>query len=705
MTPERDRFLQHLRATFRDEASEHLMAIGQGLLELEKNENPILTAQIVEMVFREAHSLKGAARAVEFNQIEGVCHELEETFSSWKRLESSPSAASLGQMHAKVDAITHFLAAATPQASQKGGDSGPPQTASAQEGTALAPPSGSSHDVAAALTTDNTVRVSVALLDAVLIEIGELISAKLDARQRVDDLRALAQVASTANVYTHPQPITIANKCAGYASKAERDSDALDTQIDDLLETSKKLLLLPLSTITWTLQKLVRDLSRDQGKEAELRIEGDHIEIDRQILEEIKNPLIHLLRNAVDHGIEAPVERSNRGKPPLACIRLEVSQTSGNKLQLVVRDDGAGIDTSKVAASAAKRGMLSLAQVERMTSEEMLALVFRSDVSTREIMTPISGRGLGLAIVREKVERLGGDVSVESRLGLGTVFRMVVPSLRTTFRGILVEAEARLLVLPTTDVQRAVRVRSVDVRTIEGRETIALDGRVLPLVRLAEVLELPPRPPLAAPTQEISLLILGAGDHGIAYAVSAVLGEQEMLVRPLPPPLSRVCNVSGTALLGDGRVAPILRVADLLRSEALNSDVSPRWTAASPVLSQKSVLVAEDSITSRMLIRGFLETAGYRVVTAVDGLDAFAKLRAEPFDLLVSDVEMPQLNGFDLTARIRADPGLGKLPVVLLTSLEGVSDRERGIDVGASAYITKSHFDQNTLIATVRRLV
>jgi two-component system chemotaxis sensor kinase CheA len=246
------------------------------------------------------------------------------------------------------------------------------------------------------------------------------------------------------------------------------------------------------------------------------------------------------------------------------------------------------------------------------------------------------------------------------------------------------------------------RFKSSDVETVEGCETLSIDGRTVALARLADVLGLPQTQ--RAPHECSPAIILGAGEQRLAFAVDAVLDEREVLVKPLKKPLVRVRNIAGVTVLGSGAVVPILNVADLLKS-ARNASTPARPVALAPAsTTAKRVLVAEDSITSRMLIKGILESAGYRVKTAVDGVEAFAALRAEPFDCVVSDVEMPRMNGFDLTARIRSDRALGELPVVLVTALDSREDKERGIDVGANAYLVKSSLDQTNLLETLRRL-
>jgi two-component system chemotaxis sensor kinase CheA len=739
-------FLKKLRATFTLEAEEHVQAIATGVLELEKSPTDDAQRRLVETVFRAAHSLKGAARAVDFTEIESLCQSLEDTFAAWKRQETPPSRDALDTVHRTLDAISAAVAVPEPshQPPPPERSSTPTPAASLSAEAVVAVPASAEKTV----SSEETVRIAVAKLDAQLLEAEEMLTAKLIAAQRAEDVRELAnrfnawnkewmavepearalrqaidRAAPGRRADQSPTPglarllefldwnldhlKSLERRVAALTRTSDQDCHVIGKLVDDLLEDSKKLLLLPFATLAAPFPKLVRDLCRDQGKEADLVVRGEDVEIDKRVLEEMKDPLIHLVRNCVDHGIETPEERLRSGKPSRATITLAASQVNGNQVELLVSDDGAGIDAEKVKEFAVKRGFLSADDARRFGDVEARRLIFEAEVSTSPIVTRLSGRGLGLAIVRENAEKLGGTVSVESQRREGTRFSIVLPSTLATFRGILVEAAGQLFVVPTLYVERVVRVNAVEIQTIEGRETISLGGRAVALVRLADVLDLPAQGSQDEPDAPTLVLILGTGEQRIAFAVDAVLDEQEVLVKPLRKPLSRVRNIAGATVLGSGRVAPILNVNDLLKSaRKTGSGVARAAAGARPAQAAvKSVLVAEDSITSRMLIKGILESAGYKVKTAVDGLEAFTLLRAESFDLVVSDVEMPRLNGFDLTAKVRADKKLGELPIVLVTALETLEDRARGIDVGADAYIVKSSFDQSDLLDAIRRLV
>lgn len=726
-------FLQELRAIFLVEAAEHLQVMATGLLELEKTVEPAACATLVANIFRAAHSLKGAARAADFTEIESSCQALEDTFARWKRAKGPPDVSAFDQVHRALNDITAALGnapapAAPPKIPEK------PSTALAKaptENVAKPPERNRMPEIKAG---DETVRVSVKKLDAQLVNAEEMLTAKLAVRQRAAELRALEpdfeawhkewtkiepevrllRQSLTSRGEASPgllrlldylewdrdQVKAFESKITGLMRTAEQNSHGVGRLVDDLLRDSKQLLLLPFASVAGNFPKLLRDLCRDQGKEAELVVRGEEVEIDKRILEEMKDPLLHLLRNSVDHGIETPERRIRAGKPARATLTLQAASVDGNKVELSLSDDGAGLDLRKVRESAIKQGIISAEEARKLDEAGAKALIFQAELSTSSAVTKLSGRGLGLAIVREKAEKLGGIVTVESRPNEGTRFRILLPSLLATFRGVLIALAGRRFVVPTFQVAQVIAVTPEMIQTVKGRETVASEGRTLPFVRLAQVLEL-------AEAGDFSgshpALILGSGDQRIAFLVDAVLDEQEVLVKPLRKPLSRVRNIAGATVLASGEVAPVINVADVLKSA---HKIAPAKAPSLPpaVVQTKTVLVAEDSITSRLLLKSVLESAGYKVRTAVDGIDALTLLRTEKYDLLVSDVEMPRLNGLDLTAQIRADRRLAELPVVLVTALESREDRERGIDVGANAYIVKGRFDQSDLLAAVQRL-
>lgn len=828
MSREED-LMRRLRAAFQSEARESLDAMATVLLDLERSaaatneaqhEATIsngttheasdsalpLSPESVERIYREAHNLKGAARAVNFATIESLCQPLESVFAVWKKGTAPPhsltadafdklhealsvigqilDAESSGQALPEVRELTRQLTALsivengkgglknqihpvggqkTPAASErsKNGDkqpvkeppekanpqpaddkavSNPPSVTSvtsytppAPQNPAPQPPVPTPQPPAPKIPDAETVRIATAKLDALLLQVEEMLTAKQAARRRTGTARTLLeQLAQMDNEWAKVLPTlralasdnqetgpalldflewsrvqfkTVQGTAAGLSADLAGDGRVLGDLIDSLLDDTKKLLLLPSGTLLEQFPRTIRDLARERGKAVELITFGGEVEVDKRILEELKAPLIHLLRNAVDHGIEEENGRFALGKAARGTIELRVTQLGG-EVEFMVRDDGYGINVAKIKDRAAQSGLLTPEEAFRLSDEAAAQLIFASEFSTSEKLDEVSGRGLGMAIVREKVEHLGGRITIETVPEKGTTFRLILPQTLATFRGLLVEAAGQTFVLPTADITRVARVRRAQVQTVGSRATIRLDGRTLRLLSLSDVLQLQNR---ADDSSWQTVVVLG-GERGAAFGVDAVVDEQEVLVKRLGWPLSRVRHVAGATVLASGQAAPILNVPDLLHSATQGvgtpSIARPVPAArATPARVRQSILVVDDSITSRMLLKDILEASGFHVQTAVDGMDALTALRSEKFDLLVSDVDMPRLNGFDLVLRLRADAQLKDLPAVLVTGRDSREDRERGFDVGASAYVVKSNFDQSDLLEIVRRLI
>lgn len=766
MDKKEEEFLKKLLSMFKIEAKEHIGAITSGLIELEKSP-PENQTNLIETIFREAHSLKGAARSVNLIDIESLCQYMENVFAALKRKEISTSPQLFDILHHAADFAIELVSregeVSAPERAKireviqslegvlKGPVSPPravPQAAkSAEEETEQAeikqPPAPKKQvkeepmriETSQPPTLSETVRISTAKLDSILLQTEEMLSVKLSASQRAGELREIdASFAIWKKEWAKIQPELrmlvgtedalrqssklleffdmnstfiklLENRLTVLAKAADYDNRQFGGMVDNLLDDMKKVLILPFSSLSGIFPKLVRDLSHEQGKEVELLIEGEEIEIDRRILEEMKDPLIHLLRNCIDHGIEKPDERQQKHKPPRGTVKLTLSAKEGGKIEIIVSDDGAGIDVSRIKSAAVKRGVISQEYANKLSDQEALSLIFISGVSTSPIITEVSGRGLGLAIVREKVEKLNGVVSFETQANTGTTFQIVVPLTLATFRGLLVEVNARLFVLPATNVERAVRIKKEEIKTVEARETISLNRLVVSLVSLGDVLEFPVKTKSNS-DETVQVVVLGSAEKRIAFKVDEVLHEQEVLVKSLGRQLSRIRNVAGATVLGSGRVVPILNVHDLIKSAVKITPTPVKALSEKEARAKRnSLLVVEDSITARTLLKNILEAAGYDVRTAIDGVDAFTTLKTTEFDLVVSDVDMPRMNGFDLTTKIRADKKLSELPVVLVTALESREDKERGIEVGANAYIVKSSFDQSNLLEVIRRLV
>jgi two-component system chemotaxis sensor kinase CheA len=776
-----EELLRRLLAIFRVEAAEHLKAMSsllRALAQATEGER----AGLVETLFREAHSLKGAARSVNLYAVEGLCKALEDVLAELKGHAIHPVGALpadwFSTMYRATDALEGLLA---------DGGEGQARDAIDVDGivrqlerleipVSMAPSSGESDAPAEseradtipilpiplersertlALPSGDSVRVSTARLAVLQVQTEELLALKFSAGHLASELRALgadvalwkkdwgravrdgrmlrriqekhagAQAARTRSAFDRVFDAierdelavkSFAERLRVLERSAEQERRSLTGLVDALQDSVRQALMRPFSSLLELFPKLVRDLARDSGKEVELHIDGAAIEVDGGVLEQMKDPLIHLVRNAIDHGIETPDVRRRARKPLPARISVGVTPKEGNRVELVIADDGAGVNLEKLKDVAEKLGLVA-AREAAFGTDELLALMFESGLSTSPMLTDLSGRGLGLAIVREKVERLGGSVGVELPATGGTLFRIVLPTTLATFRGLLValgaggsegcgEGDDQQFVLPSRSVERVLRMPVSNVKTVESRAVVEICGQAVAMAYLADVLGLPRA---AARGAYLQLVVLEGLGKRIAFAVDAILGDQEVLVKSLGPQLRRLPNVAGATVLGPGRVVPILNVADLLKSAQESArrrpPLVPAAAAGQPPAPVRSLLVAEDSVTTRVLMKSILESAGYRVTTAVDGIDALTALRSGQFDLVVSDVEMPRMDGFELTAHIRADKKLADLPVVLVTALESREHKERGIEAGANAYIVKSSFEQSNLFEVIRRLV
>ncbi len=496
---------------------------------------------------------------------------------------------------------------------------------------------------------------------------------------------------------------------------------AITSQLHDHVRSTR---MLPLTTILQPVRVQVRDMARSSGKHIYLDVDDGQAVADREVLENVREVLLHLMRNAVDHGIESIDKRVAQGKPEEGRIALYAA-VHGDYLELTIADDGAGLDIEAIKQQACTGGFLKETDIERMSDADIVDLIFASGFSTSKRVSTLSGRGVGLDIVRSRVERMQGHVSVKSIAKQSTTFTIRVPLSLTSSHGLLLKIEQTTYMLPLEVVQRIVAVTPKDIAHVEGYETLLVDGHPVKLLYLAELLgesahiisegQAGRRGSAAAlykgsGMRQSMALLLGNGERQIACLIDDVLGEQELVVHRLPSPLHRVRFIAGATLLEDGSIVPILDAVDILRA------ATGRRSSGVVVDEQTSVnqhtptiVVADDSITTRTLEKNILEAAGYQVHMATDGVQALNVLHTlmgnGGCDLLLSDIDMPNLDGFELTKQVCGNPELRHVPVILVTSLDAPQDRERGMSAGASAYIVKRGFDQQLLLETIAELV
>ncbi|MBX2865950.1 MAG: hybrid sensor histidine kinase/response regulator [Leptolyngbyaceae cyanobacterium MAG.088] len=491
-------------------------------------------------------------------------------------------------------------------------------------------------------------------------------------------------------------------------TNAYEDSARLETLSNSLESGILKLRQLPLSSMFNLFPRMVRDLAKQQGKIINLVIEGGDTQADKRILEEMKAPLTHLIRNAIDHGIEAPSERISMDKPPTATIWLKAYQR-GSHIEIEVVDDGRGLSIESIKRTALRRGLHSEAELAKMNTKQIHNLIFAPGFSTRTSVTEISGRGVGLDVVRVNVERLKGSIQVQSSPGEGCTFQFRLNTSLATASALIVEINQTAYAIPVEFVEVMMRVNLTDIFTLEGSPTITFQDNPLSVAWLTDLLGLPVsvaiQPQANVVKQSVPCVVLKAGSERLGIFVDELVDQQDIVLKPHSKLLKRVRNIAGATILGAGEVCMVLSPQDLIKSVG-GKGIEPKLTDWQPNTTHPKVLLVEDSVPIRTQLRRILEGVGYQVTTAVDGLDGFNKLQeGEVFDAVVSDVEMPNLSGLELTTRIRQEAKYDQLPIILVTTLAEREDKQRGNDAGANAYITKGDFDQSLLLNTLRNLI
>ncbi|GAB4523278.1 MAG: hybrid sensor histidine kinase/response regulator [Anaerolineae bacterium] len=582
---------------------------------------------------------------------------------------------------------------------------------------------------------EETIRVTVSKMDTLMAEVSELFIAHMHAEAQQDSIKGLRQTLArwqrewravrTAYIRlarqgeqispeimtifrfleTNQRYLTEVNRAlAQLAQTAAQDAMRLGTLADQLQDDVGSIRLVPFESVASGLQRMVRDLARDLGKQVTVEVIGAQVELDKAVLDELKDPLLHVLRNAVDHGIETPHLRQQHGKSPAGLVEMEVQQR-GSEIVIEVRDDGSGIAADRVRRAIVRNGLLSETDAAALSDDEARTYIFYSGLSTSDEVTPLSGRGMGMDIVRDRVESLRGRVSVQSVVGKGTTITLAVPISLTRIRCVLLRLGQQTFALPSAMVIRMDKVPRDAVFTAEGRDMLQVAGRSLPVVSLGAVLDVP--------TQDddpgrLCFIGVEATDRAVAFEVDDVFSEQELVLKPLGVELARARFVSGAALLGTGDVIIVLDANDLIRQATGTALPARRRTsAAAPAPTQRRlrVLVVDDSITTRTLEKNILETAGFEVHVAINGREAWEMLAQTSFDVVISDVEMPYMTGLELTTLIKNTDQFRYLPVILLTSLGKPEQREAGLRAGADTYLIKSQFDQGELLQAIYSVV
>ncbi len=472
--------------------------------------------------------------------------------------------------------------------------------------------------------------------------------------------------------------------------------------IGDLEQEVMAARMLPISNVFSTLPRAVRELAHTTNKEVELIMRGETTELDRKLLEALQDPLLHIIRNGIDHGIELPEDREAEGKPRQGHITVSAEATGG-QVQINVSDDGRGMQPQKLRDIAVRKNLITRENAALLSDQEALELIFLPGFSSAAFITDISGRGVGMDVVRTNITELGGQVTIESTPSQGTTISLVLPMTIVTTRILLINVGSHTLAFPATGCQGIIWVKQNQIRTIEGRATIAYEEQTVPLMRMADLMNVEAPQPFENGKREPALLF-GTSHRLISVLVDRLVDEREAVVKPLGPILELQRRYSGAVQLGNGQLVLLLNPVALVQA-ARGIALSTAAVSTTPAMRQRPrLLIAEDSFTTRELLRSILQSAGFDVTPAVDGVDAFSKIQTEPFDLIVTDVEMPRMDGFTLCSNIRQELD-SDVPVVIITSLATDEYRQRGLEAGAQAYVVKSQFNQDNLLNVIHQLL
>lgn len=709
-----DPMLQGLVAGFAVEAQEVIQKVTMDLLELEREGlDSTALAKLYVRLGRHLHTLKGSASSLGLQDLGDIAHKLEDALAPLKAstqkmprsvvdvllhgldlfmLRAQAHADGRGDALPDPAAALAQLVAEGPAPEQVGTSPGAPSRPAAVESPPVGvPEEPASLDGASAMnpdalpeSADTGWRVGARQVTSLMREVERLREVRLRVEERGRELERVVTVLAKQGLLA--ETAEARTLIAGTARLLRTDSEETSDIVDALEEGLKAITTRPVRTILDPLQRMVRDLSRQLGKEARLSVVGSELSLDRRLLEKLQGALVHLLRNAVDHGLEMPVAREKAGKHHEGALTLRVEQ-QGNLLFLECADDGAGIDVARVRKVAESRGLLAADEGDRLNDNQLRDLVFRPGFSTRSDVTDTSGRGVGLDAVRASVEALQGRIEVNSTQGQGTRFVMTLPVDLGSSPVLVVRALEQLVGLPMLAVEATQLARAESLRIGKRKAHLEYQGQLLPVVDLGARLGLRAAAP---PAEGQPLLIVQSGGKRVALGVDAVVGDRDLVIRPLPLEVRDVPAWQGAATLSRGELLLICR-PDWLVTESSQTTVT----------AQRRALVVDDSLTARALHRAMLEAGGFSVHLAASGARALERLQTDTYDVVICDLDMEEMDGTQLIARLRDKRETASLPVILVSAHDSAAARERGLAAGADGYLSKRECAAGRLLAEV----
>lgn len=730
---------------FVEEAREHVARLGDGLDALERDP---ADRENVNTIFRSAHTIKGSSRMLKLATITDTAHKLEDVLGALREGSLAYSTelgrllyrgvdalaglverlAEGGELPAVDEALCSALAQAATGEQRAGGEgqkADKPETAPNPEpppqmAVPIPEPKvpGETMDTQrspapeAKLKAPDTVRVKMNKLDELIKLMGEVVSSHARSRQRLIEIREIERMAFDPASADASDGKAQKARLHHFALALRDDVLAQELLMDELHSKALIMRMLPLAIVFDPVGRMMRELARSVGKDVECVVSGSEIELDRQLIDKLSDPVVHLLRNAVDHGVEVPAAREKAGKPGRGRITLSARQ-DGGWVVIEISDDGGGIPVEALREKAVRKGIFTQEKAAGLSEQEVVDLIFLPGFSTSPIITDISGRGVGMDVVKRCiVDDLQGIVSVDSRPGTGTTFALRLPLSLAVMRVLLVEVGGIPFGFTAQYVAELLRVPHSEFLSVAERRAVVIRNEFVPIVSLEELLRIPvPHMRKAAQEKKLEgvlLLVVRVRNEKLALVVDDLQDERDMVIKPLPEHMRRLTMVSGMVTTGKNELVNILHVPVLLEmARSARAEAAGERAEAAPGEGSKTfrVLVVDDSLNTREIEKDVLEAHGYQVTLAEDGLDGLRKAQSGDFDAVLTDVEMPNMDGFTLTERLRQEDKYRNTPIIIITSREKEEDKRRGIQVGADAYIVKGDFEQSRLVDTLRNLL
>ena len=735
-----------LRKQYVSDSLEKLQRSVNLILRMEKNPSD---EEVLEELFRIFHSFKGSGSGYKFPEISDLAHEAESILEQVRDSQIAVTASVTDKLLQSTDKLNTILRKAEEPKSVSGTEYKKTSTQETSRAnierqerdkvikemglTSSSNRSGGHPESKSkSYTSEETLRVNVKKIDELVNISSEILVRRDSERQVLQELRYSAQLmrqlvrtfnktkdemklepnlrelldnGPLAKMFSETgQKLISLHERIGRLQEAVTDgATKTESLASELQSKVMNVRMMPISTIFQKFQRLVRELSCTQAKKIRLEIKGENNELDKKVLEEIGDPLVHLIRNSVDHGIETPDERISAGKPQTGTIRLEAVQV-GNHMIIEVEDDGNGINPERIRQSAVRKGIVAEEIAKELSKQELLDLMFTPAFSTKENVTQISGRGVGLDVVKTNVEKLNGSIEIDTEVGRGTKFSLRIPITLAIVRVLVINVGGLLFAVPAGVTERIQKINEDELISVDGQQVILSHGQPLPSVKLSELLGLETN---GKTNVACTGLIFSSVGRLVCLIVDKVECVQDVVLKNLGILLKNVPHVGGGCIMRDGEIVIILDILSLAR-QVLYPNRRPRdsrhFKSSKPKL-QKVVMVVEDSLIARDMLTSILLASGYKVLEAADGVEALSKLRRQHCDLIVTDIIMPNMTGFELTQAIRIHKSLSNLPVIMVTNKEKEEDRLRGMQVGADAYIVKSRFDQKNLLSTIDELL